>query len=257
MKSLSLMFAAAVVVGSNVLVLVHAARNRAGNPEAEITLTQRELEYPRSSDSDDDSEVTLLLRWRNPDAGWKSAPAENSPRWLDREKLTALGFDCSVDPTAGNAWRFYRRQRPRRAFIALEYDGDAWRAWQENHPGAGAAGVAGQDSHMVAVDLDLNAARLRARHPGRGTTAILPAVVAISLSGYLDPKADPDRKRPAEIVGHIREVPAGIHVPRPFSDAFRRSGRAQGALAYRVHLRYGNSLEPWVTGVEMTSSPLP
>ena len=59
----SLLVAATLVLLANTLALIHAARNRAGQPEAEITLTDRELYYHRNLD---DSGVALSLRWVDP-----------------------------------------------------------------------------------------------------------------------------------------------------------------------------------------------
>ena len=43
MKRTSLLAAAAIVLIANTFALVHAARNRSGSPESDVTLTQREL----------------------------------------------------------------------------------------------------------------------------------------------------------------------------------------------------------------------
>jgi len=51
--------------------------------------------------------------------------------WLDQPKLQGLGFDCSVNPSSPDSARYYERQRARQVFVALEYDGAAWRAWAE------------------------------------------------------------------------------------------------------------------------------
>jgi len=61
-----------------------------------------------------------------------------------------------------------------------------------------------------------------------------------------------DPARPAKIEGRIQDLPSSIHVPRPFSDGFPRQATADKNLSYRVHLRYGTSFEPIVTGVEFT-----
>jgi hypothetical protein len=109
----------------------------------------------------------------------------------------------------------------------------------------------------VAVDADLDAARLRGRHPDRSSVVILPAVVAVTLNAYPYPPLKPGAKPAWRIWGRIDEIPSVIHVPRPYSEAFRKRGRNQGGaldqdVSYRVQLRYGSSLEPWVTGVAFT-----
>jgi hypothetical protein len=266
MKSASLVTAASIILAANALALFHAARNRAGSPEAEITLTNRELRYFDQSATDDDSGVTLHLQWTDPAIFWR-AGTERKQSWLDRTKLQTLGFDCAVDPGNSEAARFYERQRPRQVFAALEYDGASWRALVEEYERAlakqqAAAGsndatvVAAGMSRLVAVDADLDPVKLRARHPDRQSVLILPAVVAVMLDRfrYYGTKINPER--PAQIAGRIQELPSSIHVPLPFSDEFRRLDRSRPKvfinLIYSVRLSYGSSLEPWVTGVEFT-----
>jgi hypothetical protein len=214
MKKTSLLVSAAIILVANVFALLHAMRNRVGTPDAEITLTQRELRYSNSYAADD-SGVTLYLQWTYP---------SNFP-WLDQSKLQQLGFACSVNPNSPDAGRYYQRQRSRKVFVALEYDG------ADPRP-----------SHLVAMDADLDPVKLRARYPGRTAVIIVPAVVGITF----DPKSS---KR---VISRIQQLPSSIHVPRPFSDAFRKAAKAAGKkdLSYRVHLRYGASFEPWITGVE-------
>src|SRR5438067_11450665 len=124
MKRASLLAAAAIVLVANAFALVHAWRNRSGPVEADITLTERELPMSYSFD-DDDSGVSLDLRWLN--LAWVSFGLERPPLWLDQKALQELGFDTSVAASDEKASEFYQRQRARRGFVALEYDGPAWR----------------------------------------------------------------------------------------------------------------------------------
>ena len=98
MKHAGLFAAAAIVLLANAFALIHAAINRSGQPEAEIVLTERELNY---SPSADDSGVTLNLRWVDPDATPYSSvwdPEVLAARTLlNQAKLEGLGFDCRID----------------------------------------------------------------------------------------------------------------------------------------------------------------
>ena len=99
MKFVSLFAAAALVILANVFALVHAAINRSGHPDAEITLTERELNYFAGSD---DSGVALNLRWVDtsivPNAP-APPPDQQVSTLLNQAKLEELGFDCHVDPS--------------------------------------------------------------------------------------------------------------------------------------------------------------
>jgi hypothetical protein len=263
-RSASLLGAVSIVLVANALALFHAARNRAGSPEAEITLTNRELNYFDQSSTDDDSGVTLHLQWTDPSIRW-IAGDEKMPNWLDRQKLRTLGFDCSVDPANAGAARFYERQRPRQAFVALEFDGAAWRTFAEKFDRRRTATESGNSiagsaafSRLVPIDAELDPVKLRARYPDRRTVLILPAVVGIALDTY------PFPGRIVEIGGHLLELPSSINVPRPFNKEFHSLERFQPAvrpqtntlsnLIYSVSLSYGSSLEPWVTGVEFANA---
>jgi Domain of unknown function (DUF4824) len=261
-KNISLAGGVAIIVVANAFALIHAARNRAGSPDGELTLSNRELTYS-SSPSDEDSEVTLDLGWlTGEDVSWMGYGS--SPKWLDQEKLQRLGFDCRVNPSAEAALRFYDRQRPRRAFVALEYDGPAWRNWlaaynraAEERAKRGSGVVQNQtpdQTHLVAIDADVDARALRARNPNRSNVIIMPAVVAIGLEPYPDPGRKSDPKTPVRIVGRIRPLASSIHVPRPLSEGFQHRDQGKNlnarALSYTVRVRYGSLLEPWVTGVE-------
>ncbi|MFN7996122.1 MAG: DUF4824 family protein [Bryobacteraceae bacterium] len=262
MKHASLITAGVVILIANGSALVHALRNRTGPPDAEITLSQRELMLFGYSAHDEDSGVSLRFSWTDPDVYSWVGNADRSASWLDRTKLAQLGFDCRIDPAKPDAARHYQRQRPRQAFVALEYDGAAWKAWQAANDRAMAeqkakmpsalwpAGATDSRSRLIPVDADLDPVRLRARRPDRVAVIVLPAIVGI----YLQPaySATPPPDRPARLTGRILELPASIHVPRPFSAGFRRPLRgAQDAQThYRVHVRYGAFHEPWITAVD-------
>jgi hypothetical protein len=257
MKSATLYAAAAVVLAANAFALAHVYRNRSAQPDAEIVLTARELSYYARSSSDEDSEVALYLVWNDTvNLPWPSQESDYRP-WLDLEGLRRLGFDCSVDPASPAADTFYTRQRPRQAYVALEFDGPAFLEWRDRYNRARSHAIeekllagGGQNdiepSHLVPVDADLDAAALRARHPDRSSVIILPAVIGVTRQYLLFRRQDPAARPQARLHGFIREIPSTIHVPRPFSDLFR-SGKTP---PYRVRLRYGASFEPWVAGVD-------
>jgi hypothetical protein len=162
-------------------------------------------------------------------------------------------FDCRVDPSDKDASSLYYRQSARTAFVALEYDGPAWRSWIELNDRILKAeqALAGQQpavdyqrnetSRLVAIDAARDPSALRARHPDRSRVLIVPAVIRIAVGAMLRPQTPPI------LTGYIQEIPSVIHVPRPYSDEFRATPRRN---SYLVRLRYGQYLEPWVAGVE-------
>jgi len=267
MRKTSLIAAFAIIAVANVFALVHAARNRAGNADAEVTLTDREVRRYTRSAAEDNSDVTLYLVWTSPDSLPFPFQPDETLDWLNQQKLESLGFDCRVSPDSPDAARHYQRLRARRVFLALEYDGPAWRALLDGYQRAireqrampqdvDSADRTSYLSHLVPIDADLDPHKLRARHPDRATVIIVPAVVTITLQQPPESRVRAETKRPVRVVGFIRQLPTSIHVPRPYSDVFRRMNRYQGGTynegpVYRVRVRYGRLLEPQVTGIEL------
>jgi Domain of unknown function (DUF4824) len=256
MKRASLFAAAAIVLIANAFTLAHAWRNRSGPVEADVTLTERELQQAYKA-NEDDSEVALTLRWNDPQTPWPW----DQMSWLDQKTLRELGFDTTLPPSDRAAPEFYQRQLPRRAFVALEYDGPAWRKWMDDldqrsqeHPELPQANVLKNQrdsgSRLIAIDAGTNATQLRARHPDRGAVIIVPAVIRIAVEPFHVAPLQNSPRKPPQLVGTIQDIPSSIHVPLPFSDGFRRLPGGRNSAKYRVHLRYGASLEPWIVGVE-------
>lgn len=265
MRCASVLPAAVIVLISNAFVLVHVWKNRAGPVETDITLTEREL--PRDYIPNGEDSVMLNLRWMDPPwtaygYAYNSGGSGERPQfvglWLDQKTLQELGFDTSIAPSDKKAFEFYQRQRPsvRSAFVALEYEGPAWRKHLEQadresleHAGLSQSNMQPHsdesDTHLVAVDAATDAERLRKRHPDRNSVIIVPG---LAVEWFLPP--DYRLPRPALLSGLVQAIPASIHVPRPFSDAFRRLPGDLRNAKYRVHLRYGTSFEPWIVGVE-------
>jgi len=242
MTRVSLLAAAGVVVIANAFTLLHVWRNRVGPVEAEVTLTNRELQQSVSAASEDDSGVDLRLVWLDGQQ-WNS---DRYIAWLDSAKLRELGFDTSVPVSDESAQEFYRRQRSRRAFVALEFDGPAWERWFDETEATRPRDQRQSMTRLIAIDAGRDAERLRARYPDRIQVMIVPASVRISLQPYFAGSGPKFPERPARLEGWIQDMPDSIHVPLLYSEGFRKS---RGDL-YSVRLRYGRSLEPWIAGVE-------
>src|SRR5439155_23809737 len=131
----------------------------------------------------DDSGVSLTLRWVDLGAPRYSTAVKpedmESRNWLDRNKLSELGFDCHVDPSSRDAYDFYNRQSARTAFVAVEYDGPGWQSWIEMNERILKAeqALTGQktdpdyqrkdSSRLAVIDAAPDPAPLRVRHPDR------------------------------------------------------------------------------------------
>lgn len=236
--------ACGVVLVANAIALVHAARNRKGIADAEITLTEKELSYWFAGPEDTGISLGLL----------RSGDDYTELGWSNEAKLRSLGFDCSMPPDKPLADEFYKRQRPIAAFAAFEYNGPHWLAWLEANRPTDAVGrvlldPAATRSRLVVIDVDRSAGALRDRYPDRSSVMILPVVTSIWRRQLPTAPGGKSGKVPFRLAGILDQVPSRIHVQRPFSDAFlQRNDRTQ--MHYRVKLRFGAFLEPQVTAVE-------
>ena len=267
-----LLSAFGLLIISNAFVLAHVAMNRSGEPDSEMQLTARELQY--YGGRSDDSSVVLMLRWTNTAPEYPPGPPRDAPGWFDEKKLKELGFDLSIPAGSSKAARFYENLRSREVFVALEYEGPAWEAWlKDREPrleteGSYAPQVTLPDrieierqttSRLITVDVARDAAELRRKYPDRKRVMILQALVRAKL--------EPERRasltaplRPAYLRGAITRLAIeSINVPQPLSR--RLEGKSYSPwtydgnrvkiqqLPYSVTLRVGSKYEPWVVDV--------
>jgi hypothetical protein len=250
MRRKALWLAALVVLLSNAVAFGFAWMNRSGEPEAVLTLTEREVRVlPRDTDN---TAIGLRLEWIDP----SSAPG--AARWFDEAKLVDLGFDCSVPVTRENA-RFYRGQPPRSAYAAFELEGDSWKRHLEIVPSAGTG------SHLVLIDVGLDPAALRARHPDRRRVIIAHATAGVvfreapgtppALSGRVTDVYPIELSVPKDLRGALEGIKA-----RPdnrFEPAQSWLGSPlQGAPRFSVTVAWGRSLEPWLVAIDRSPTNL-
>jgi len=286
MRRTGLWWAAALVVASNIGAWGFAALNRSGEPEAVLELTERELRLPAKQA--DNTALTLALAFERPrPAGPLRPPREAG--WFDRAKLQSIGFDCSVPVTPENASRYM--MPPRSTYAVLEYEGEAWRRQMDEPPlepaqppaqgatsekpaAAEAAGTAGaqppeasstggQDrllqSHLVAIDVGNDPVTLRQRYPDRRRVAIVEATAEMQFVN--SPGQAPF------LAGRVMSVlPGEINVPREWImlleglQTERRATTRPPPLhdpRYRVTVKWGRNLEPWIADVQLMATALP
>jgi hypothetical protein len=250
MSRKGLWIAAAVVIACNAFTLTRAGLNRNGEPEAVLDLTERELRLaPRETDN---TAIVLRLEWSGLEPNNAANPV---PDWFDAAKLASLGFDCRLPATAENA-AHYRGAAPRSVYAALENDGDAWRRYLDGLASQQERDAASRRPRLVLVDVGTDASALRARYPDRRRTVIVPATAGLSLvqplSGkpFLRGRINVVYPFELNVPKELRSVLEPIR-PRAVSMADRQSGQmnAVGEPRYRVSVKWGRSLEPWIAAV--------
>ena len=241
MKRVLLWAAVVVVLAANGWGLLGAWRNRSEPRGGKLELTEREL---RLEGAAMESTVTVLrLHWDFVTSGDKA----HEPAWLDVAKLTELGFDCRVAVTSPNAHNHYGSMPPRPVFLALEYEGKAWR-------NSGAPEKL--KTRLFVVDAARDSQRLRERYPDAQHYIICRGLVRLVFR-------ERDGRTPAtpRIDGALDSLcPAELFVPLPHSRVLRelRRGGPQGPdhshePRYAVRVCWGANYEPWIEGIRLLS----
>ncbi len=241
--------AAVIVLLANAFALVAVARNGGGSPDATVTLTERELRLVGTAS--DNTGMTLLL----------SRDRQSSHEWFTREKLSAIGFDCSVDPDSEGGRRHYDlASLPRGAYVVLHYDPAAQPIAapppDKQPPVEGLstapARTAEYETRLRVVDVGNDRNVLRAKYADRSHFIITRGIVRARLL-----RATPrDRFR---IEGWVMALlPGEVYVPREMQATIasavgksdkRGDSPLTGPPRYEVTLQYGSALLPRVVGV--------
>ncbi len=265
----------ALILVSNAVVLAMAAYNRLGEPDSRVQLTERELWLPPAHGfAKENSGITLILRYRvkgeRGAADFKDMDTQAS--WLDRDKLTTLGFDLDALLIADDERvRYAARAIRREAVLVLEYDGDAYGeavARMERQLAEGEATALPADAaesrssslrarldalrtsetRLYVVDAGLDRAALRRRYADGSRYLLMKGTVGLSLEWTNDGKR--------KLHGVIHNVlPDRVHVPSSYRTPLQtflvggRSWRLDGPPRYTVTFNLGQRLEPWVSGV--------
>lgn len=248
--------AVAFVLAANALVLGLVALNRAGEPSAVLTLTERELPLAgRYGMTRESTGVSLRLERSN-----------RMPLALETSRLQALDIDPQLlELDDDDRWSSIDRK----ALAVLEYDGPAFEAMLADQADRIEGITADSEydrrrrdaersnleamrigaSRLLAVDIGADRQRLRERYPDRDRHAIVHARVTVRRIRA----AETGQPRLQAQVSSI--LPVEIHVPNRFVPILERA-TADGYRErkqpprYRVEVRWGRRLEPWIASVE-------
>jgi len=290
MKRYGLIGAIALIVLTNVVVLAGVVYNRSGEPDAVVQLTERELSWLKRWDVTDkeDTGIYLKLKWNLAKSHYRQYRTNNwayqkGDTWLNQKKLEELGFDTHFPLEDEKAYRFYRRQLSRQAYVVLEFDGDAYQEWlegtrkrikeikqelsEEKKPkkrkslGNNIKRIR-QDmvtqSHLFIIDGGLDPQKLRKQYSDQSKYIITPAVFDISMyySGV--------KKEGPFLSGRIKNLSIPeIHVNSDYRSFFTTDIKTHTLQyhplekplsdldpRYEVTLNYGQRYEPWIAGTQ-------
>jgi len=266
---------AALVLLTNAMILGAAAWNRAGEPEAVLQLTERELSLPTERDREDTSLFLSIVPATRPPrtlqlAAWRmhrELPALPLA-WLDRDKLRELGFDVALDPSDPRAPGRYEGPDVRAVFLALEYDGEAWASWiaTREEEVARLRGQADAEtllafdrtmrSRLVPIDASSDPRALRRAHPDTRRVAIVsglvrrvlrqPAPGAPTLGGDVIDLVVSEVRVPREIGSQLEPL---VSAPSTAQEGAVPHWPASVPPRFRAQLAFGRRLEPWLVEV--------
>jgi hypothetical protein len=273
----SLLGAAALVLLVNAFVLARVAWNRTGEPDATVTLTERELPRAWPWHAGENSGVSLRPVSRLGIPEGQGASENGDADTLAEPHMRALGFDVRLPATAAEARRFELLHLSRPAWGVFEAEGPAWEAWKQRterrlaaldlEVAAGRKTVAdarsereaGQSmlrggSRLFIIDVGADADLLRQSHPDRRRQFILPVLVRPRLVGrnWDGPCFPPACRLAGWVEPRISEVnvPAGLQSPLPPAPT-----RDDKIPRYEVDLAIGRGHEPWVTAIRPVQAP--
>ena len=283
MRSKNFLWAILLLVMVNFIVLGGAWQNRSNDTDAAVILTEREIRPHRNygyNRNRENSGLSLQLRTN------EFVVAD----WFDQAKLEELGFDFDRKFDDKNASRYYRNRESRKAFVVLEYEGDAWRKFKEGLKKElaelGKEVVEGRSdlldikkkqegierklnnaSRLFAIDVGKNPKLLRKRYDEQNRYVITAVEVGLRSRYYGGSK---DKKN--QPTGRIKKIlTRTIHVPlekRAVLDFLEskagrdkyKYGSGYGDYApprYKVLVQYGSRYEPWIGRIELLEAELP
>ena len=290
MKKYGLISAIALIALTNVVVLAGVAYNRSGEPDATVTLTERELNWKdsRSWTDREDSGLYLFLKW-NQTAYNNHDGTLRDDYWFNQQKLAEVGFDTSYPLNDNKAYRYYNRQLPRQGYVVLEFDGDAYQNWQkkvrqeikekqrdlseEKNPDKkkhlkNSIRYSEQSmvtqSHLFAVDVGRDPHKLRKQYSDQSKYIITPAVFRISRQSAYSKKGQIKPHNRYYLRGGIRKILVSeIHVTNDYRSFFTSGIKTHTNTylpdnkplsnlepRYQVTLNYGKRYEPWIANVK-------
>jgi len=267
----------------NALVLANVARNRSGEPDARVALTERELPMAYGFRYQENSGVALRINAQHTSYWVRGSLHDIDFPWLDRKKLESLGFDLSELDNRENARDYSSRELPRRTFAVVAYEGDAWEKWkglmerevaeveqevaqnkktvkdlesarknQERELRAG--------SRLFIVDAGNDPAELRKQYVDRSRFLIIPAKVHISYYGSYD--AAQKKWVGSQLHGYVELLITEVNVPHDLHARFdKQQGTGSSPVSaapyasengprYQVVLCSGTRYEPWIADIQ-------
>jgi len=260
----TLIAGSALILLTNAVVLLGAGYNRDGEPDSQLLLTQRELQHSAWQETRDNSGMTLMLNWRFEQAGQNDLDSGlysvrwGMPVWLDKAKMSELGFDVDKLASTVEYGRHYQELQPKEVLLVLELNDKAYQHQlqrakdyldqakarldaapdiaelkrKEKNAEENYQHELQSNSRLFVIDAGLDLPKLRATYPDRARYAI--------VHGLIRPGTVREQNKTG-VGGYISELQADrINVPFSYRQVFGN------AAPYEVAVAFGKRLEPWI-----------
>jgi len=263
MKLFSIAFA--ILVITNIFVFIGIDFNRSAKPTSSITLTERELQLPYSSNNEN-SGISLHVRYRIfSESSKNQLPYHTHPNWLNYESLKELGFDVDEHLNA----KYKKSTLAKEVFAVLEYDGQTYQKslaykteeltkaevlYDENKDDKrlkdryeGAKEELKREklynSRLFAIDTSLDYDELRKKYDDFDKYIIVKALVTMVDRDYYGDKT--------KIKGYLKGLSiTQVHISLPYKKELETlKSEWNIEPRYSVKLNYGQRFEPWVVEV--------
>jgi len=269
----------AIIIVTNVAALAGVAYNRAGEPDAVVELTERELGLPfRYRMNKENTGLGLRINCRIEAVKYYSYGSRNcrgNPAWLNKQKLIDLGFKLQPRDEKSTGLPAFEKELPHKVYLVLEYNGathqrvvasteqelDVQQALLASNPGQKEFEKRVEDaseklqseqlhnSRLFAIDAGLDKAVLRNTYPDSSKYIFMLALIRPAWSRIENEK---------EWKGRITDLLIdSINIPLEhralfdlLEDAQRSRNRNEQAPRYKVRVAFGKRTEPWVITVE-------
>jgi hypothetical protein len=267
--------AAILVILVNAWVLTGVARNRLGEPDATLTLSEREA-LAEWSTMPESSAVILRLavnHWM-PGRPVTAGQYESSEGTVVVEppRLAQLGFDVVLPLGLEDARRSAVRQLPRRAWAVVQFDGDRKKAWtaavaeeiarRDRAAAEGKLGESGREetralerrlhnaTRLFLVDVGPDPDALRRQYPDRSAYVILPCEVDVELS--IDKDAPACEPAVCRLRGRVSLLTKELLVPLHLRAQLPRAGPHSGTTdrpVFEAVVKSGARRELWIEAI--------
>ncbi len=261
-----------LIAAVNGVLLWNVARNRAGAPEAELLLSERELLIQQSWREESSGRFLQLryqyLRGTGNGESWQANP------WLDKAKLKALGYRLEEDGSNQSDIKNFPRFTQKSVFLVLELQGKCYQqvlaqavAQMESlrldgkpeelrRAAERLQQVREEDSRLFVVDAGKDAEQLRQLYPDREQYAIVPGYVRVWW--YTPWQDEPGQEKRPKLSTYLSLAHDRIFVPLDFASVVggggaQKPGQTQEESAlpkFQLRLAFGQLLEPWIKDMQ-------